>query len=64
MLRSAVARSLSLEIVKCIYEPVDEESTFGGGGGSRWILNSHNYCFVRASYIRELVWFLVSRKVL
>ena len=34
----------------------------GGFVGPRWILNSHNYCFVRATYIRELVSFLVSRK--
>ena len=34
----------------------------GGFVGPRWILNCHNYCFVRASYINELVSFLVSRK--
>jgi hypothetical protein len=63
MLRSAVALSLTLEIVRCIYEPVDEESTFRGGFvGPRWILNSHNYCFVCASYIHELVSSLVSLK--
>lgn len=29
-----MARSLSLEIVRCIYEPLDEESTFRGVCGS------------------------------
>jgi len=38
------------------------EVHLGGFVGPRWILNTRNYCFVPASYIRELVSFLASRR--